>query len=161
MNTNPYQPPNASYDHQGPGGPGESPGEVPADILEAMRQTRPWVLFLGVMGFLSVGLMVLLGLGVLAMGGVKGMPGGGALGLVYIVLGALYVVPALYLWRYGSRIGSLVQLPSMDALRDALVLQKSFWRFIGITVVVVMVVYFLMILVVMVVGVTSALHKTG
>lgn len=154
MNTNPYQPPTASYDDRAQTGD----GEVPPEIVEAMRQTRPWVLFLGVLGFLSVGLMALLGLGVM-VANPKGMPGGGALGLVYILLGVLYVVPALYLWRYGGRIGTLVQFPSMDALRDALVQQKSFWRFSGIMVAVLMGIYFLVILGAMAYGVMNVLHK--
>lgn len=158
MNTNPYQPPGSSYDPHAPVGAGEDAAEVSDEIVEAMRQTRPWVLFLGVLGFISVGLMVLLGFGVMAMGGVKGMPSG-ALGIVYIILGAVYVIPSLYLWRFGSRIGTLVQFRSTTSLRDALVQQKSFWRFVGILSAVLIVVYVLVIVVAMAVGVMTAMGK--
>jgi len=95
---NPYQAPQMNDPSMG----GGDMGSAQAAILESMKKTRPWVMFLSILGFLGAGGMVLMGLIVMVMGSamsgaLKGaMPGlGPALGLIYMVLGGLYVVPSL------------------------------------------------------------------
>lgn len=115
--------------------------EVPPAIVEAMRQTRPWVLFLSILGFIGAGFLVLAGvlfafLG--AMGEQFGAAGlfdgyGPLVGLVYLVLGGAYVVPSWLLWRYAGSIGRFTTYGAMEQLAEAVVAQKSFWRFAGIS----------------------------
>lgn len=150
-------PPAAGYDpspaavipYQG----GGVPVGVSARTMDLLRQTRPWVLFLSILGFILAGLMVLVGVGLsgvglMARGG--GMPGW--IGLVYIVMAALYFFPALYLWRYGSRIGSLVARGQLEDLEGAIEAQKTFWRLSGIIVIAGIVLYFVAIAVVLLVS---------
>jgi hypothetical protein len=142
---NPYAPPQAGYDF-GPGAqaPAEA-GGVPDTVVEQLRATRPWVLFLAIMGFLGSGLLGLVGLIFLAAGSVG--PGGGklpaAFGLVYIVPAAIGVFPSVGLLRYGSAIGRLVRDPCVERLVVALGQQRAFWKLVGILTVVTIALYLL------------------
>jgi hypothetical protein len=154
---NPYQPPRAidhgplPYAQNAPG-----PDAVPGAILEAMRQTRPWVTFLAVLGFIGTGLMVLAGLVMMVMGGFGKLPAG--LGIVYVVLALLYVAPSYLLFRYGAEIKGLLEGGGMQRLVQALVSQKSFWKFMGIMTLIVMGIYFLVLVGAMVAGFMGALR---
>jgi hypothetical protein len=140
---NPYTAPRAADPYEPRIDAPEDQSVVPDGIVEQLRGTRPWVLFLAVMGFVGAGLMVLLGLFTFAAGslgsGRDKLPG--AIGLVYVVLAALYVWPSLYLLRYGSAITRLVRDPHMERLGVALGHQRAFWKLLGIMTVVVMALY--------------------
>jgi hypothetical protein len=116
---------------------------VPDTIVEQLRATRPWVIFLAIVGFLGSGLFGLIGLIFLAAGSVG--PGGGklpaAFGLVYIVPAAIGVFPSVGLLRYGSAIGRLVRDPCLERLVLALGQQRSFWKLVGIITAVSMALY--------------------
>src|SRR5262245_39420012 len=79
-----------------------------------MRRTRPWVLFLSILGFLGAGLMFIVGIFMFFAGAMASAvassagPMGGLgpfIGLIYLALAAFYVVPSVLLWRYGMAIG--------------------------------------------------------
>jgi hypothetical protein len=122
--------------HSGGGG-----GPVTPRTVELLRQTKPWVRLMSILLFLIGGLFVVFGLifmvGMTALGGMRGGGAGAVLGLVYVALAALYVVPGLFLSRYASRISILVGSGRADDLESALEAQKSFWKFVGIAVAVV------------------------
>lgn len=143
--TNPYAPPQAPELYPSAVAPSAADdAAVPDGVLEPLRATRPWVLFLAIVGFIGAGLMVLLGLAMLAMGGARGGPGAGmpaGIGLVYVVLAALYIWPSLHLLRYGSAITRLVRDPHMERLGVALGHQRSFWKLVGIMTAVVLALY--------------------
>ena len=88
------------------------------------------------------------------VGGAAG-PAGAPLGigmgigmvLIYLIMAVLYIIPGVYLTRYASKINTLMQAPSSSALEDALVAQKSFWKFVGISVLVLVGVYVLLIII--------------
>jgi hypothetical protein len=140
----PYQAPTAAAAPMTMG----SSTDLQATILEAMRQTKPWVTFLAILGFVGAGFLILAGFLVSIVGVVgdtfdKGaFRGLGALvGVAYLLLGALYVVPSVLLWRYAAGIGRFLQTAAMDQLAEAVVCQKSFWRFAGISAAVIIVLY--------------------
>ncbi len=120
-------------------------------IMAAMRQTRPWVTFMAVLGFIGTGLMVLGGIAFM-LTAPTGMPGGPAIGLVYLVVAALYGAGATLLHRYRSSIASMERGCGIDALENALEHQKSFWRFVGITAAATLGLYGLVFVGVMVLG---------
>ena len=128
---------------------GGVPVGVSARSMDFLRQTRPWVLFLSVLGFIVTGIMVLFGVGFgllgMAGGGRGGVAMGAGMGLLYIAISAIYFFPALFLWRYGSRIGGLMAGGQLQDLENALEAQKSFWRFTGILMAVVIVLYVVVI----------------
>src|SRR3954464_1086136 len=120
-------------------------GAVPSQIMELLEQTKPWVTFLAVLGFISTGLMMLVGVAIaatMALQPKQGLPA--AVGLVYVGLGLFYVFPSLLLLRFGGAIRRLTlggPAGGMEALTDVIRRQKSFWRFIGIFTLVMMGVY--------------------
>jgi len=131
-----------------------------------LDQTRPWVRFMSVMIFVGAGLMVLVGISMLlvvVLGGFRAMGDGGpgplgsaagfgVMALVYVLLAFVYVAPGAYLARYASAIKRLKANSTAGGLEDVLKHQKSFWRFVGIL----MVISFVLAIVGMVVGVVVA-----
>jgi hypothetical protein len=121
-----------------------------AGAMEALRATKPWARFMGVLGAIGIVLMVLVSLLVafLSRGPFKGMPAPMRIVLpsVYILFGALQIPPVVYLNRYASRIGVLLRSHAPEDLTRALEAQKTFWRYVGIFALVVTCLYGLLIL---------------
>lgn len=133
--------------------------EVSATSVEMLRQTKPWVTLLSVISFLGAGFMLLGGVSMVAMGAIA--PAGAspipmaAMGAGYIPFALLYVYPALKLWGYSSAIGRLIASRSSVDLDAALAQQKSFWKFAGISTIVMIVLYVVLIVGFMVVGMAA------
>jgi len=147
--------------------------------VEALRQTRPWVLFLAILGIIVTGLMLLGGLFMIAGGAVAVTqasstmgPGGpkaaGFMGglmtfaaVMYLVLAVLYLYPINKLFKYAGAIARLSRSGAVRDLEDALQQQKSFWKFIGIMVIVIFTLYILVFIAVFVMGVGAAGTLSG
>ncbi len=131
---NPYRSPSARE----PGRPtvSESQGHIATPrAIEMLTQTRPWVRFLSVLGFIATALLAAAGL----LGGMLGLTGagGGTLAdLVFgcLLLGLLHFFPSLFLWRYADRINSLQITEAAADMELALAAQRSFWRVVGIAI---------------------------
>lgn len=146
-----------------------SPGEpgITQRTAEALRKTRPWVKLISILLWVMVGLM-LLGSGFMIIGGVAGtmmsktnFPVGIPSFLAaaaYCLCALLYVFPAVFLWRYGRRIGRMLETASVNALEGALEAQKSFWKFMGILAICIIAFYALMLVVLLVAVVIGALR---
>lgn len=150
---NPYSAPGA-----GRGSPDDSVliEEFTRGTIDALRQTRPWVIFLGVLGFIGVGLMALIGLfGLLSLaaGGIRNSQA--LILVVYLPVALLYFFPSLFLTRYGARIGGFVRDPSHRGLEAALTTQKSFWKFVGILTLVILLLYVALIPIGVIAGLLS------
>jgi hypothetical protein len=122
---NPYQAPGAD-----PRAYGQAPpGAVPAEIIEALRRTRAWVILVAVLSFVGAGLMLLVTLFV-AGGGIPTLPS--TFALVYFFMAAAVLLPAWSLSRYGRAIGKLLADGSVPSLQEALDRQRGFWTLIGV-----------------------------
>jgi Family of unknown function (DUF5362) len=143
--------------------------DITAGMIESLRQTKPWVRLMSILGFVGAGFMVLLGLFMIlagVVGGTMSRSMGGALGgapmlfmgVLYLLLAALYVYPSLLLFRYASAIGRALGGETVSGVEDALEAQKSFWKFLGITALIVLVLYAVLFVVLIVAGVFSAMH---
>lgn len=103
-------------------------------IQAALAGTKPWVRLLSIVGFIAAGFMIVVGV----LGAVFGTtfgdmpPGMSAVFLIYPLMGVLYLVPSLYLFRYASRIDDYIRGGEDVQLELALGAQRSFWRFMGI-----------------------------
>ncbi len=135
-------------------------------ILASLKKTRPWVMFLSILGYLGAGVMVLMGLIMMVSGSVmttalaKGPMGGIApfFAFIYIAFGGLYLVPSTLMWRYAEGIQKYARSGgSMEALAGAIEKQTSFWRFIGILTAVLMVLYAVGIFLVMIFAMSRAM----
>ena len=132
---NPYAAPNVGDDAVDPG-VADAAHEA---ILASLKRTRPWVMFLAILGFLGSAVMVFLGLMMMVTDGatsaLKTGPFGGMapfFAFIYIVFGGLYLVPSTLLWRYAESIGKYARSGgSMKSLAGAIEKQTSFWRFVG------------------------------
>lgn len=135
--------------------PGESPFESQStdqwdsnfeDASQSLAQTKPWVLFLSILGFIATALMfVIFPLTMLWSG--NGMPPQAAFAMIIPIIMVIgmsvlcYLIPSLLLWRYGRRIGRFVESRNPSDFADAIEAQKSFWRYVGILALVVTVLY--------------------
>jgi hypothetical protein len=158
---NPYAPPTSPYAPPPAMAPAAPGGAVSEQSIEMLRQTRPWVMLMGVLCFIGSAFMLLGGLGMLAMGALASATAKSAapmaLGVVYIPLAGLYIYPGLKLTKYGGAIGRLLQSRASVDLDAALGEQKSFWKFAGITTIVMIVLYIIFFIGMMAVGVGTAM----
>jgi hypothetical protein len=142
---------------------------TPAMVL-ALGQTRPWVLFLAIVGFIGAGLMIVGGLGVAAVMGFAGALAGSAggelggmgaamglgLGALYLAFGVLYLFPSLFLWRYAAGIRAMLGADPVGGMESALRAQKSFWKFVGIAFIALLGFYALLVLAFLLIAGASA-----
>lgn len=138
--SNPFQSPGIAADRAAMG--------LNSGILEALRQTRPWLIVIAIVCFVIAGFAILGGIaGAIAM---QAFQGGSIFGVgavvFYILFGAMCIVPGLHLLRYAGRIKSLLVAPTTAGLEEALIAQKSFWKFAGIFVSIIVGLYVLMVL---------------
>lgn len=127
---NPYQSPAT------PVVPMESLPDGPSRLYEAaemLAQTRPWVRFLSVLGFIVFGCM-LIGLTAIAAAGfrVAGIFTGQVLAIMIAgtILG--YLVPSMLLWKYANGISRYLDEQTPTALAAAMAAQNTFWKYLVI-----------------------------
>ena len=101
-------------------------------IQSALAGTKPWVRLVSIIGFISAGFMILGGVAGGVVGALMGRPEAAVLIFFYPLMGLLYLVPSLYLFRFATRIGEYVQGGQEAQLELALESQRSFWKFVGI-----------------------------
>lgn len=117
-----------------------SSGDVSQDVVNELKGTRPWVLFISVVMWIIGGGFAL----ILLFSVFFGRPGLGnsfssgsllsnVFGLLFtLVFCYIIIFPALRLSRYASNISRLAQSGSSADLAAALSEQRRFWRFHGI-----------------------------
>jgi hypothetical protein len=131
-------------------GSGDGGGGITPGMRQALAQTRPWVLFLSVLGFLAAGLASIASLVYVAVS-VGALGALGATGLILLVgalmmAGAtvLYFFAAYHLFAYASAIAKFLRSRETRDLARALLAQKSFWRLVGMVTAVVIAIYLLL-----------------
>lgn len=146
--------------------------EVTQGVLAQLAGTKPWVRFMAVLMFIGTGFMLLAGIFMLLAGGAMAavgnsqmgpIPGGILVGMsvLYLVLAALYIYPAIKLWKYADRIATLLNSKSVTDLEGALGHQRSFWKFVGIMVIAIFALYIVAFIVLFAVGGFAAMKMQG
>lgn len=110
---------------------------VSETALQYLRSTRPWVLFLAVLGFIGTAFMALGSL-VMFAGAAFAPASSKVPAALFLMFGAIYIVmtlcfcliPAILLVRYSGAI-SRIAVSGQSALEDALAKQKTFWKYAG------------------------------
>ena len=132
-------------------------------IVASLRKTRPWVLFIAILGFIGAAFMLLASIPVFLGGGMTGFEGADAglgmagtgmmigMGVIYLLMGVIYFMASLYLLRYASAIKRAVTGLNIGDLESALEAQASFWKLVGIL----SIVSIILMLVFMVIGIGS------
>lgn len=123
---------------------------VSESALGYLNATRPWVKFLAIVGFVFIGLMILIGLIMTpAFSAASKEPGmaafGPVFGILYLVMAVIYLMPCLFMYRYAAAIAAIPSA-GQSALEDALKNQKSFWKFMGILMLIMLCLYVIGIL---------------
>ena len=114
--------------------------------------TAKWSKFYAVLSFIGVAICVLMGILLLVSGHFMAQiqPDLSAamlapLGLVYIILGGILVMPALYLLQFSQKAEQAIAESNTEMMEQALNRMKSYWKFMGIFTIVMLVVSLLMV----------------
>ena len=100
-----------------------------------------WVKFLSIVGIIMAALLILLGFAMMGLGGsLSSMDGfeelggaiGGLMGIIYIIIAAIYVYPVIKMLNYANKMKKAVMANRQDYYEDALDNFKSGVTFIGI-----------------------------
>ena len=119
---------------------------VSDEMLAALKSTRPWVMFLAILGFICLAFMVLGSLMFILVGSAvtqqAKLPAffGPGFGILELILALVYIFPCLYMLRYGIAIGNIPG-SGQAAMEQALQQQKSFWKFMGILMIILRALY--------------------
>ncbi len=142
---NPYQAPQAEVDERPVGEPAAPAGQPTRLMVEHLRGTGPWVLFLAIIGFIYSAFMGLSGLTSLVLVPFMGafgdtVPGGSA---VFVFTAVFYVGGALgmalvswHMVRFYQAILRAGRSKGADDVGDAVTAQQRLWKVIGITTIV-------------------------
>ena len=109
-------------------------------INNALRATRPWTRLLSILGFILVAISILSGLALIF--GRNFLPASAdkppliLTGIINVAASIFYLVPSIWLYRYSSAISRFLGGGGAIELGNALVYQKSFWKFVGIVILV-------------------------
>ena len=102
-------------------------GAVTPRTRQALAETKPWVTFLSVLGFIIGGLMAIGTVGMLVGMGV-------VVAAIYGVMAAMYIACSYYLLSYGRRIGDFLRSGRAESLEAAMFAQRTFWKVVGVVV---------------------------
>ncbi len=144
--SNRYAPPAAAVDHAGMGG-----SAISAEMIDALRGTKGWVLLIGILLFIAGAFTVIAALGIGFSGwmGARALPNGPpagiflGMGVVYLIMAFIDILLGLYLVRYSSAIGRLLQNGDAGEMEAALHAQRKFWKLAGVLALIMIVVFIL------------------
>ena len=128
-------------DPQGSAWPGTAApaGQTATDgsdaVISGIVRTGPWARFMAVLGFVGVGFMCLAALVIMLAGSAASSLGAGvgaAVGLFYLLIAAVYVIPLIPLSRFASEASRLKANPSLALAAGAIEHARAFWVRIGI-----------------------------
>lgn len=130
----------------------DQPITVSEEMLGSLNATQPWVKFLASVCFVVAAFVALAG--IITFAGFSLAPGSSRLqgifgpiaGVLEIVMaGFFYLIPGVFLLRYGIAIGNIPG-SGQEAMEEALRQQKSLWKYVGIFTIALLVFYVLCIL---------------
>ncbi len=132
------------------------------ESVNYLNQTRKWTMFLSVLGFVGIGFLILAGFIMMFMGTAMSqqIPSSvpfnfGYLGVIYLVLGAVYFIPIYYLFTFSNKMRNALYANDMDILTSAFKYLRNYYRFIGVVTIVLISLYIL-IMIAAVIGVGAA-----
>ena len=135
------------------------PGQVPPGSILALKGTRPWTLFLAILGVIGSVLLMFAAVGMIVAANLasssRPMPSAYLIGMAvaYVVLGLLYLYPIVKLFKFSSAIKRLTHSGQAADLDAALGQQRQFWKFMGIAAILVLVTYLVVIVTFVSIGV--------
>ncbi len=100
---------------------------------ENLKKTAPWMKFVSIVGFVMCGLMLLAGFAMI----IAGVAGGSTVlgpfaGLLYLVGAVIFFFLNRFLFFYANGVNKVYKFNENDALDTAFKMQKNYWTFMGI-----------------------------
>jgi len=109
-------------------------------MVNSLRATRPWTRLISILGFIGVAFSILAGIAMIIGRNFFSIsdkaPPLAFVGIIYMLTSVFYLVPSIWLSKYSSAISSFLKESDAIQLAKAIAYQKSFWKFVGITVLV-------------------------
>lgn len=140
--------------------------EFTKEISGHLQGAGKWGKFLAILAFIVMGLMVFGGivmsivLAFIPTGTSSSMPFPPYLfGVIYLVIGAIYFLPILYLYRFSTGIRQALISKDQNKLAKAFYYLKAQYRFIGIFTIVVFCLYFVLLVVMVAAGLFAGLSS--
>jgi hypothetical protein len=132
----------------------ESSFTVSEDIKNYLLETSKWGKFLAIVGYVGMALLVLIALGVMVGFSFIGSASEdtfpmAALGLVYIVLAAVYYFPVSYLYRFSVQMKEGLASDNHQSVTTGFENLKSLFKFMGIFTIVILSIYALLLVIVL------------
>ena len=130
-----------------------------------LRETAKWAFMLSIIGFILVGLFVLFAVLIFVMSSAlnsasnpfqqQGLPIGVA-AFIYIIMAALYFFPVLYLYKFSRKMKVALLEKNTEDLTAAFSNLKSFFKFLGVMMLVVIGIYVLVFVFAIIGGIVAA-----
>lgn len=125
--------------------------------VESLTETRKWTTFFSILGFIFVGLMVILAL-VMALilpflneAGQMPYPPF-LLSVIYLILGGLYLLPVIFLMRFGNFLKRALLSGSTEVFGEAMKNLSLHFRTVGIMTIIFITLYILAIIAMVILG---------
>lgn len=120
--------------------------------VDSLRESAKWTMFLSIVGFIFIGLMLIGGaIMTVTVAAIPDEPSFGGMnpfgavknfiGVIYLVMAAIYFFPVLYLYKYSKGVKEAVNFNNSEVLAEALQNLKSHYKFIGILTIVLLCLY--------------------
>jgi len=127
--------------------------EFSAQSVIYLNETRKWTIFLSILGFIFLGLLVVVSLLMSTVfntlsADAMPFPGMGiAIGIVYLLLGALFFFPIYYLYKFSSLSRKAIYNEDSVTLTQAFKNLKSHYKFTGIFTIILLSLYMIFFIV--------------
>lgn len=115
---------------------------VTPEVKAFLKETAKWAKFLAIVGFVMIGLFIVAAVFMSFFMGnmMASMPetssfsriGGGAVGLVYGLMGLIYLFPILYLYKFATKMKIALNTDDQEFLSESFKNLKSCYKFMGI-----------------------------
>jgi len=132
-----------------------SSGIFSQEAIENLSKTAPWIKFLSIMGFIMSGFFLLVAFFSLGSFGFAKSFGGEGLGIfgffIYIILAVVVYLPNKYLYNYATELSDFCLTKDSRLLEIAFLMQKKYWSYMGVLVIV-----YLALIVLGIIGVISS-----
>ena len=113
--------------------------QVSGDVVRVLVESRPWLIFIGVVTFLYAALLALAGMVGIVVGSRRNQAPLTIEGFASLIGAAVFCLAGILLMRYASGISQVERRNSELHLSVALARLKSFWVFVGILLIVLLV----------------------
>ena len=140
--------------------------EIGDQSLSYLDTTRKWTMFFAILGFIFLGIMLIIGLlagsfltafsskfagvgGTEGMEGVKAASGIASIGffICMLIFAVIYFFPLLYLLRFSTHTKKAIANLDANELQIGLKNLKSYWKYIGILIIVLLAIYLLVLII--------------